>query len=127
MSYQTLELEGSLSLKPPVGSPSGQPMTLMSYSEKVPLERQLTTNMTLTSDSAASVSLGTLTGVNCLSIRAVGGKVRLRVTSADGSLQALPVDPIVILRCDSADITALDVTREAGIETEVFIVLGQKG
>lgn len=126
MSYQMLKLDGSLSLAPPVGSPSGQPSVLLTLNESVALDRQLSTNVTLSSDAVASVSIGPLTGVNYLSVRASGGKVRVRITSSDGTTQAIPVDPLLILRCDSVNITAIDLTREAGIETEVFLVLGQK-
>ena len=127
MSYQNLAFTGSASLKPPVGTPSGQPTTLVSYDEKVSLDKCLTGNLTLSTDNATSISLGSLTGVNWLSIRALGAKVRVRITSSDGTSQAIPVDPTLILRSDSVDITAIDVTRTASIETEVFYVFGQKG
>lgn len=127
MSYQMLTFEGSAQLEPPVGNPSGQPTTLVSYDEKLALARELTTNYTLTSDSAQVVALGPLTGVNFLSIRALGGKIRVRLTSSDGTTQALPVDPFLIIRSDSVDITAIDLTRVTLVETEVFVVMGQKG
>ena len=127
MSYQNLAFTGSATLKPPVGFPSGQPTTLVSYDEKVSLDKNLSGNITLSTDNATSMSLGALTGVNWLSIRALGAKVRVRITSSDGTTQAIPVDPTLILRCDSVDITAIDVTRTTSIETEVFYVFGQKG
>ena len=127
MSYQNLAFTGSVTLKPPVGFPSGQPTTLVSYDEKVSLDKNLSGNITLSTDNATSISLGALTGVNWLSIRALGAKVRVRITSSDGTTQAVPVDPTLILRCDSVDITAIDVTRTTSIETEVFYVFGQRG
>lgn len=127
MSYQNLGFTGSATLKPPVGTPSGQPTTLVNYDEKVSLDKCLTGNLSLTVDTAVSISLGSLTGVNWLSIHALGAKVRVRITSSDGSTQAIPVDPTLILRSDSVDITAIDVTRTSNIETEVFYVFGQKG
>lgn len=90
------------------------------------LSRVLSTNISLTSDSVQSVGLGTLSEVNYLSVRADGAKVRLRLTSSDGTTQAIPVDPSFDLRTDSVGITAIDVTRLSGFDCEVFIVLGQK-
>lgn len=126
MSFQTLELSGSLSLKPPVGTPSGQPSTIATFSEKVSLERQLSANYTLTVDTAVSVTITPLTGVNFLMVKASGGELRVRITSSDGTTQAIPVDSLLVLISNTVDITAIDLLREAGIETEVFLVLGQK-
>lgn len=126
MSFQTLELNGSLSLKPPVGSPSGQPSVIATFLEKVSLERQLVANYTLSGDTAVSVTLTPLTGVNFLMVKASGGELRVRITSTDGSTQAIPVDSLLVLISNTVDITAIDLLREAGIQTEVFLVLGQK-
>ena len=73
-----------------------------------------------------SVDLGGLSNVNFLSVRAVGVKIRVRITSADGTNQSIPVDPILVLRSDSVNITALDLTRLANTETEVYIVLAER-
>ena len=126
MATQLLELTGSAVTKPPVGNPSGLPTTLVSYDEKVALARSVSNIYTLTVDTAVSVSLGALTGVNFLSIRTDGAKVRVRITSSDGSQQAVPVDTLLILRCDSVDITAVDLTRATSTDTDVYVVLGQK-
>jgi hypothetical protein len=126
VATQILELTGSAVAKPPVGSPSGLPTTLVTYDEKLALSRTVSNIYTLTVDTAVSVSLGALTGVNFLSIRTDGAKVRVRLTSTDGSQQSVPVDTLLILRCDSVDITAIDLTRATAIDTDVAVVLGQK-
>jgi len=126
MSFQTLELNGSLSLKPPVGSPSGQPSVIATFLEKVSLERQLSVNYSLDGDSVISVNISPLTAVNFLMVKVVGGELRVRITSTDGSTQAIPVDSLLVLISNTVDITAIDLSREAGIQTEVFLVLGQK-
>lgn len=126
MSFQTLELSGSLALKPPVGTPSGQPSVIAVFSEKISLERQLSVNYSLSSDSLQSVPITPLTGVNFLMVKASGGELRVRITSSDGTTQAIPVDSLLVLISNTVDITAIDLLREAGIETEVFLVLGQK-
>lgn len=126
MSQLTLKRTGSDVLAPIVGNPSGHPSILVSKDETMALSRVLSTNISLTSDSVQSVGLGTLSEVNYLSVRADGAKVRLRLTSSDGTTQAIPVDPSFDLRTDSVGITAIDVTRLSGFDCEVFIVLGQK-
>ena len=126
MSFQTLELTGSLTSKPPVGTPSGQPSVVATFLEKIPLARQLATNYKLDGDSVVAVNISPLTGVNFLMVKASGGELRVRITSTDGSTQAIPVDSLLILISNTVDITAIDLLREAGIQTEVFLVLGQK-
>ena len=126
MSTQLLKRTGSDVIAPPVGNPSGQPSTLVSTDETLALRNYLNTVVYLTVDTAVAVSLGPLTGVNYLSIRSGDSKVRVRLTSADGTTQAVPVYPSFSLRSDTVDITAIDLTRTAGIDSEVFIVMGQK-
>lgn len=126
MSTLLLKRVGSDSISPPVGNPSGQPTTLVSKDETLALNNYLSTVVYLTVDTAVSVSLGTLTSVNYLSIRSGDSKIRVRLTSADGTTQAVPVYPSLDLRTDTVGITAIDLTRTAGIDSEVFIVMGQK-
>lgn len=126
MTQQLLTRTGSDTITPPVGNPSGQSTVLVSVDERMALQRVLSTNLSLGTDSPVTVSLGTLSEVNYMTVRADGGKVRLRLTSSDGTSQSIPVDPSFSLRSDSVGITAIDVTRVTNTETEVFIVLGQK-
>ncbi len=125
-SQQELKLEGAITIANPVGSPSGQPTVLLTLEEKVYLKRVLSTNVSLTTDVATPVSLGALAAVNFLSIRAEGGYVRVRITSSQGATQSIPVDPSLILQSDDLDITAIDLLRESTVDTEVYIVLGEK-
>lgn len=90
------------------------------------LRNYLSTVVYLTSDSPVTVNLGPLTGVNYLSIRSGDASVRVRITSATGTAQAVSVYPSFDLRSDTVDITAIDLTRTSGIDSEVFIVMGQK-
>ena len=125
MPTQMLTFNGEVAVEPPAGNNSGQPTVLVSYSEKVAQERQLVTTYTLDADTPVSVDLGPLTEVNFLSVRAVGNKIRVRITSADGSSQSIPVDPTLLLRCDSVGITAIDLTRTATYDTDVYLVMTQ--
>lgn len=125
-TQQELKIEGAITIANPVGSPSGQPTVLLTLEEKVFLKRVLATNVTLDSDALTPVSIGPLAGVNFLSIRASGGYVRVRITSSQGTSQSIPVDPCLILQSDDLDITAIDLLRETTVDTEVYIVLGEK-
>lgn len=126
MSTLFLKRTGSDEIAPPVGNPSGQPSVLVAKDETMPLRNYLTTVVYLTANDPVSVSLGPLTGVNYLSIRSGDSKIRVRLTSADGTTQAVPVYPSLDLRSDTVDITAIDLTRTSGVDSEVFIVMGQK-
>lgn len=80
----------------------------------------------LSGDSPVGVPFGGMAGVNTLIVKALDGKVRVRVTSADGTAQAVPVDSLLILQSSSVNITAVDFTRVSGAETTVEVFLGQK-
>ena len=125
MPTQMLTFNGEVAVEPPSGNNSGQPTVLVSYSQRVAQERQLVTTYTLDADPVVSVDFGPLTEVNFLSITAVGNKIRVRITSADGTTQAIPVDPSLILRCDSVGITAIDLMRTATYDTDVYLVMTQ--
>lgn len=126
MAQQQLKFEGAITIANPVGSPSGQPTTLLTLNETVYLKRVLSTNMTLDSDPVVSVDLGTLEAVNFVSIRAEGGYLRVRITTSQGTSQAIPCDPSLIIRSDDVNITAIDLLRESTVDTEVYVVLGEK-
>jgi hypothetical protein len=85
----------------------------------------LSTTVNLTTDDPYTLSLGALANVNVLMIRAVGGKIRVRVTSSDGSQQAIPTD-FLLLFTGAVNITALDLTRTAGTSTVVSVYMGDK-
>jgi hypothetical protein len=89
-------------------------------------QKYLVQTVSLTTDNPTALTLGTLSEANFLVMRADGGKVRVRITSSDGTSQSIPVDPFLILRCDSVGITAIDITRTTGTDTDVYAVLGEK-
>jgi hypothetical protein len=92
----------------------------------VQLETRTQVELTLTSDAAVAVSIPGASNINVVVIRTVGGKVKARISSSDGATQAVPVDPYMSLITESVNITALDVTRVAGQETNVQIFLGER-
>lgn len=123
----TFRLQGTFQSIPILGSPSAQPRVESPISETAQLTNRELGQYTLTSDSAQVVSLGGLSEANVIIIKAVGGKIRVRLTSADGSQQAIPVDSFLALISLTEPYTAIDITRTPATETIVSTFLGQYG
>lgn len=94
--------------------------------ELVTLEARTSYDVALTVDTPVAVSFGGVTNANVVVLKALGGKVRARLTSADGATQAVPFDTYLILMSDTVPITAIDLTRVAGVDTTVRVFLGDK-
>lgn len=122
---EKLQLIGLLESAPYAATGQGAKFTA-NFDERMTLDHSLATSFELTADTAVSIPFGELDEVNVVYVRTVGGKVRLRVTSADGTSQALPVDPYCVILSASVGITALDVTRVAATPTIVTILIGKK-
>lgn len=80
----------------------------------------------LTVDTPVAVDFGGVTNAHIVILKAVGGKVRARVSSTDGASQAVPFDTYWILMSESVPVTAIDLTRVAGTPTTVRVFLGEK-
>lgn len=80
----------------------------------------------LTVDTPVAVNFGGVVNANIIILKSVGGKVRARLTSADGSLQAIPFDTYWILMSESVPVTAIDLTRVAGTATTCRVFLAEK-
>lgn len=119
-------LSGSYTATPASGSPSADPMITAPINESMMLGTELASQITLNADAPASLPFGGLSGVNALIVKCVGGKIIVRITSADGSAQAIPVDSFLALTSASADITAVTVQRTPATQTVVKYFLGQK-
>lgn len=99
---------------------------LANFDVRMNLQHELATDFELTVDTAVVVPFGALDEVNVVYILAVGGKVRVRVTSSDGTTQSIPCDPYCLLISNSVGITALDVTRLAATPTTVTVFIAKK-
>lgn len=109
------------------GLSSGIPAVTLPLDETLTLKSPpVIGQYSLAADAAQAVGLGGLTNVNVLVVKAVGGKVRVRITSTDGSQQAIPVDSLLVLLTSAVAITAIDLTRVAGTLTTVTVTLGEK-
>lgn len=122
-------LSGSAETQPLVGSPSMVSSISAVLDEQIQLaQKDAARQVFLNADGPISVPLPTgITGVNVLHLKIISGSsVVARLTSASGTTQSWPVDPLVILHTLTMPVTAIDLTRVAGVDTVVEIFLGQK-
>ena len=122
----TFKLSGDYTTDQATGVSSGVAQLAAQIAETVSLVRKSVQRISLGVDTAVTVDLCGLTKVNVLVIKTIGGKVRLRTTSADGTDQAVPVDSFFTLITESVELTALDLTRVAGTVTTVELFMGEK-
>lgn len=119
-------VQGSYSVGPQTGGGSGFPSSAVPILESVSLDKSSFQTYILDADSVQVVSLGGLDQAEVLSIKTVGGRARVRITTLQGSTQSIPVDSFLMLLSESDPITAIDLLREVGLEVEVRVFLGQK-
>lgn len=91
-------------------------------------DRVVRAEYVLDTDATVTVSLASLglASASLVFVSARGGRARVRLTSANGTLQALPdADPVAFVLSRHMPITALDLTRPAGSPTvRVRVALG---
>ena len=126
MSTDLFKLNGEYSTKPLTGNPSGEPNLVAPILEQMSLQNKAIGDLCLDADGQVAVPLGTVVNANVVIVKTVGGKVTLRATSADGALQAIPIDPFGVIISASVPFTALTVERVAGVETIVNYFLGEQ-
>lgn len=98
------------------GALSMDPVIEGTISETMTIKRKVVEEYELASDAVMTVSFAGLTNAHFIMIKATG-KVRARVTSADGATQSIPVDGVLILICSTVPVTALDLMRVSGAVT----------
>jgi hypothetical protein len=110
---------------PPTGTTAAASICA-NLSEALSLTRKDLDTVVLNADAPLSVSFGSgVASAAVVILKATGGKVRARITSADGSQQSIPVDDLLVLIAQSVPITAIDLTRVPGVSTTVDVFLGQ--
>jgi len=119
---------GSIAVQPLGGAPSGDVFASIPLNDQVVLDGVQLDMVTLSDGSPKSVAFGDLTGANYVFIYAQGAKVKAQITSADGSTQAVPVDPKLNIISLSVPITAIALTRDpsSSTVTQVRVLLGHK-
>jgi hypothetical protein len=119
-------LTGSYQASPAFGSPSGIGAIIAPVDEEMQLVDKFYDSVSLAVDAPVSVPFGGgVTNAHVVILKATGGKVRARLTSADGVSQAVPVDSFAVFTSRSVPITAIDLTRVPGTLTSVDVFLGQ--
>jgi len=121
----TFKLVGSYETVPLGSVQSFAESIIASINESVVVVHKQVGLIDLSSDSPAAVSFGGVASANIITMKATG-KVKARLTSADGSVQAIPFDDYFILMSRSVPITAIDLTRVSGVATTVHVFLGEK-
>lgn len=124
MSTQILRMTGGVTITPET-SASGNPPVSVPIDETVTIQSKLIAEYSLGADPAETVSLGDMAspGIDGFFLRA-SAEVVVRVTSADGTTQAIPAT-FLAHRCTSP-ITAMTVQRRTGVATTVFVTLWQE-
>lgn len=123
----TFRLQGSWTSTPCACACGGAAELSAQVNACMPLAKQTYTTIELTTDDTTTVSFGDCNEANVIVIQTVGGKVKARFTSADGSQQAVPVDPYLTVISGAVPFTALDITRAIGQPTTyVRVFIGQK-
>jgi hypothetical protein len=82
-------------------------------------------NFALASDSPQAVSFEGLPSAEAtlVMVTPVGGSIDLTLTSADGTAQVIPCDRIAIISSSTVPYTALSLTRQPGVATDVQVYL----
>lgn len=120
-----LNVNGAFTLQANTGLTRGSPTVLAQFVQQVAMLRKAEAEYTLESDSAQTVSLAGMADAAFL-YAYCDAPVTLRITTADGSAQAIPVYPLAMIMLPAAKaLTALTVTRSPGAVTVVKFVLAQ--
>ena len=107
------------------GTPNGYPAFTAPLSVRKTLESKLFQSVELASDPAVAVTFGTLTEAHVLIVVSTA-KLKITVTSTDGTAQSFPCENTFMLINDSVPITALTIQRFAGQDTTANIFIGQQ-
>lgn len=118
------KLSGSYSAEPEDDF-SGSLSIECELDEVVSLTQKMSLQLSLNSDVPVSVPFGSLASACVIVVKAVGGKVKLTLTSADGTAQTIPVDSLFHVISIAVPYTAISVTRVPGTTTTVQVFLGE--
>ena len=105
-------------------SASGCPTFNTPISEKVLLKLKQFSDVVLDTDAVEPVGFGEVVNAHVIMIKA-SGKVTVRLTSAEGATQIIPVDTVLQLISESVPYTAIDLQRVVGQATSVKVFLGE--
>jgi hypothetical protein len=111
----------------PLGSATSFAATVIAnINEARTLVHKQLSDIDLTVDAPVAIAFGGVTNAHAVLLKATGGKVKARLTSADGATQSIPFDSYLIVFSEAVPFTAIDLTRVAGVTTSVRAFLGEK-
>ena len=123
----SFKLDGSYSVLSLGGNPSFAPAIEAPIAEAVTLKAKQLTEMVLDVDTPIAVDFGGVSDAHVVILKvSAGAKVRARITSVDGTQQAVPFDTYMVLMNENSPVTAIDLTRTPATETTVRVFLGEK-
>lgn len=126
MIAEQLQINGSITTSPRPSVPvSAASYLAQPISETAKLKAKAADVLNLATDAETPLPFGGVVNANFVYICAVGGKVKAKITSADGAEQTVPIDPLHMTISSSTPITAISLTREAGQDTSVNYILGE--
>lgn len=122
----TFNLQGSYQSSPLIGTLSAQQTITAPIAEVVQLTNREVGQYTLNADAATPVNFGGLSRAHVVIVKVVGAGITLRLTSAAGTQQLIPVDSFFVQITQTTPITAIDLIRSPGVQTLVNTFLGQR-
>lgn len=127
MPTATLTLAGSLTLQPPTYPPSAAQAIAQPISEVIYVGVYDAQSPTLAVDGPVSIPFPIgMTNCNFFYLKVQGGSpVVLQLTSADGTLQSIPVDSLYVNYYINQPVTAIKVTRAVGVSTPLTYFIAQ--
>lgn len=128
MPTATLNLSGSLTLQAPSFPPSAAQAIAQPISEVAYVGVWDAQSPTLTVDGAIDIPFPIgMTECHFVYLKVQGGApIILSLTSADGTLQDVPVDSLLIQFFLNEPVTAIQVTRSPGVEATLTYVIAQQ-
>ena len=114
--YTNTPLDGVPSLAPNVDAPLDESMVVLKKAES---------DVDLDVDTPVAIAFGGVMNASIVILKTVGGKIRARLTSADGTTQSIPIDSTFILISRSVPITAIDLIRVPATSCQVRYFLGE--
>lgn len=123
-----LTLSGSITSAPPLGLPSGAPEVMANLNQPVSVTNAPNLQFTLDADAPVTFDMdGSPVGpCSFLMVSVQGPSVLLEVTSEEGTLQKVPVDPLAIVFSQTSPFTSIRLTRTPSVLTIVNVILGVK-
>lgn len=120
------KLTGSYSTQPAQGVPSGKSSESALINEVVYLAAKTTNELFLLDDNLVDVPFGSVDGAAVVFMRAVGGPIEARITTALGATQVVPVDSLFQLISVANPVQEISLKRTSSQNTMVNVFLGEK-